>query len=107
MKVKILIFITFLILSFKLPINAYAQGVDLGIYPPIFDVQTTSPTDVNVPFFIENFTDSPVDLTLTLKPFTASTAENGQIEFLNDTGYFRDPNILDKVKILDNGNEIN
>lgn len=85
---------------------AHAQGVDIGIYPPVFQVQVTPPADVKVPFFIQNFSDQSVDLKLSLKPFTASGEENGQITFLEIPDY-PDPFILNRIAVLDNETPIN
>ncbi len=110
LKFKIIkAFLTLILISIFYILNAnaaHAQTVDLGIYPPIFQAQTTAPSDINVPFYIENFADSPVSISVSLKPFTASSMENGQIEFLDNTNSLPDPLILEKVKILDNNNPI-
>ena len=85
---------------------ANAQSVDLGIYPPVFEVQTTPPADVKVPFFIQNFQDQSVDLSISIKAFNASGSENGQIVFLNDTSSLPDPFLSSRIKISDNGSQI-
>jgi hypothetical protein len=87
--------------------HANAQSVDLGIYPPVFQIQTTPPSSIKVPFSIQNFTDSSVDLTISLKPFTAATSENGDISFLNDLSSYPDPSLLGRIQVLDNGDSIN
>jgi hypothetical protein len=89
-------------ISFFLVTPAHAQSVDLGIYPPVFQIQTTSPSNINVPFSIQNFADSSVDLTISLKPFTAATSENGNISFLNDLSSYPDPSLLQRIQVLDN-----
>lgn len=85
--------------------TARAQSIDLGIYPPVFQVDVTPPADIKVPFFLTNFTDVSVDLNLSLKPFEASNDENGQINFL-DTIDFADPFIFQKVIVLEDGSPI-
>jgi hypothetical protein len=85
---------------------ALAQSVDLGIYPPVFQVSSTTPSNIEVPFFVQNFQDQSVDLSVSLKPITASDNENGQVNLSDDLGSFPDPTIFDKVKILDGQNEI-
>lgn len=108
LKLKIILFILIsLILNLKSPTVAKAQSVDLGVYPPIFEIQTTPPSDVKVPFFIENFQDQTVDLKLFLKPFTAdSSSENGQVSFIDDTSSYPDPYLLQRVSVLDNDTPI-
>ncbi|MEK7160305.1 MAG: hypothetical protein AAB702_02390 [Patescibacteria group bacterium] len=101
----ILIIFIFLILNLKSPTVASAQSIDLGIYPPVFQVDVTPPADIKVPFFLNNYTDESVDLTFSLKPFEASNDENGQISFL-ETVDFADPFIFQKVLVLQNGSPI-
>jgi hypothetical protein len=81
-----------------------AQSVDLGIYPPVFQIQTTPPSNVTTPFSIQNFADSSVDLTISLKPFTAAPEENGTVSFLNDLSSYPDPSLLGRIYVFD-GNE--
>lgn len=102
----ILIVLISLILNLKSPTVANAQSIDIGIYPPVFQVQVTPPAEVKVPFFIQNFSDQSVDLNISLKPFTASTDENGQLTFL-ETPDFPDPFILNRIFVLDNQTPIN
>ena len=83
---------------------AHAQTVDLGIYPPVFQVQTTSPADVKAPFFIENFSDSSINLVISLKPFTAAPMENGTISFSADLSSFPDPSLLQRIRVEDDNN---
>lgn len=101
LKTFILLFFTFYVLHFMFSPPAGAQGVDIGIYPPVFQVQVTTPANVKVPFFIQNFSDQSVDLNISLKAFTASGDENGEITFLENPDY-PDPFILNRVFILDN-----
>jgi hypothetical protein len=61
---------------------------------------------VKIPFSIQNFTDSSVPLTISLKPFTADPAENGNITFL-DAANFPDPFLPQRIQVLDNNNSIN
>jgi len=78
-----------------------AQAVDLGIYPPVFQIQTTPPANVKVPFFIQNFQDQSVDLNLIIKAFTSSDNENGQIVFVNDMSSYPDPYLANRINVLD------
>jgi len=85
--------------------KAFAQSVDLGIYPPVFQIQASAPSDVKIPFSIQNFTDSSIPLTISLKPFTADPAENGNIIFL-DTANSPDPFLPQRIQVLDGDNSI-
>jgi hypothetical protein len=84
---------------------AHAQSVDLGIYPPVFQIQANPPSDVKIPFFIQNFTNSSVPLTISLKPFTADPAENGNITFL-DVPDYADPYLPERIQVLDADNSV-
>ena len=97
---KLILF--FLFLTLALPFKANAQNVDIGIIPPIFEAQITPPADTKVPFQVQNFTQESVDLTISLKAFIPSKAENGQVEF-SDNPQFEDPFITQRIKVLDNG----
>ena len=81
---------------------AHAQSVDLGIYPPVFQIQTVPPSNIKIPFSIQNFADSSVDLIVSLKPFTAAPSENGTISFLNNINSYPDPSLLERIQVLDN-----
>jgi hypothetical protein len=85
--------------------SAHAQSVDLGIYPPVFQIQATTPSDVKIPFFIQNFTNSSIPLTLSLQPFTANQTENGDITYL-DTANYADPFLPERIQVLDGDNAI-
>lgn len=104
--ISLIILIIFPLLNTRYQIfntsSANAQAIDLGIYPPVFQVDVTPPADIKIPFFLNNYTDQSVELILSLKPFEASTDENGQISFL-DTPDFADPFIFQKVLVLENG----
>ncbi len=97
----LIVFLTFSFLFLTLaPTGVGAQGVSLGIFPPILQIQATPPTDVKSKILIENSGDNPVDLTIGLKPFTASDKENGEVSYLSDYS-LADPFIFDKMQILD------
>jgi len=108
LKLKIIFAIVFsLIFNLKSTLPANAQSVDLGIYPPVFQIQTTPPSGIKVPFSIQNFSDTnAVDLTIYLKPFTAGPDENGTVSFLNDLSSYPDPSLLQRIQVYDNGNAI-
>lgn len=85
---------------------ASAQSVDLGIYPPVFQMQSTAPSTIEVPFFVQNFQDQSVDLLISEKPIIASDNENGEVNLSDNLREFPDPTLFEKVKILDSGLEI-
>lgn len=96
----------FYVLCFMFAPPAHAQSVDLGIYPPLFQIQTSPPANIKVPFSIQNFANAGIDLTISLKPFTAAPEENGTISFLNDLNAYPDPSLLQRIQIFDNDNSI-
>ena len=83
-----------------------AQSVDLGIYPPVFQIQTTPPSSVKIPFSIQNFADTSVDLIISLKPFTASSTENGEVSFLDDLSSYPDPSLLGRIQVFEGDTSI-
>ena len=104
-KKNYLLYFIFYILSFIFVPPAGAQGIDLGIYPPVFQVDVTPPADIKVPFFLHNYANESVSLTFSLKPFEASNDENGQISFLESPD-FADPFIFQKVQVLEGNSPI-
>ncbi len=102
----ILLILISLILSLKSPTVANAQSVDLGIYPPIFQIQTVVPNDIKLPFFIENFQDASVPLSISLRPFMADPDGNGNIILQNDTSSFPDPFLPQRIQVSDGKNSI-
>jgi len=85
--------------------SAQAQSVDIGIYPPVFQIQATTPSDVKIPFSVENFTNSSVPLTIALQPFSADQTEDGNITYLQAVDY-PDPNLPERIQVWDGDNSI-
>lgn len=99
---KSVIFIISFLLLLVTPANA--QGLSLGLYPPILEINATPPANVETPLEIENLDNEEVDLNIIFKPFTASDLENGEIRYLGE-GELRagDPLIFQRIRILDQG----
>ncbi|MDO8620892.1 MAG: DUF916 domain-containing protein [Candidatus Levybacteria bacterium] len=94
----------FLIFNFD---KAAAAGLSIGIYPPLIQIETLPPANVNSKITIQNLGDNPVDLEITLKPFIASKDQNGQVEYIpQDQSFGEDPLILQRVQIIDEGKTI-
>lgn len=104
-KIIIISILMFFAAYFPLINIASAQSVDLGIYPPVFEIQTTPPSSIKVPFFVQNFSDAPVKLYISLAPFSPGTNENGQIQFEDNTA-LADPLMPSRILVQDNGNSI-
>ena len=100
MKFKLIVFFLFSLLSLIFVPRTNAQGVSLGIFPPIIQIQATSPTDVKTKIMIQNQGETSVDLRIGLKPFVASDKENGEVSYLSNYD-LADPFIFDKMQILD------
>jgi hypothetical protein len=106
LKLKIFFFILYsLFFILYSGTKAYAEGISLGVFPPIIQIQASPPTDVRSKILIQNTGDSPVDLKIGIKPFTASTKEDGQVEYLSDFNY-ANPFIFERMQILDGDTSI-
>jgi len=91
----------FLFSIFYFP-KIYASSINLGIFPPIIQIDATPPANVSSPIEIQNKSDDPVQLKIIFKAFKASSSENGTPEFLKDgVSFGDDPFFFQKVKILD------
>lgn len=100
MKFKLILSLLFFLLSLVFVPGVQAQGVSLGVFPPIIQIQATPPTDVRTKIQIENLGQDSVDLKIGLKPFSASDKENGLVTYINDYA-LADPFIFDKMQMLD------
>ena len=90
------------------PTKVSAAGVSLGIFPPILQIQATPPTDIKSKIMIENLGSDPINLGLGIKPFTASSEENGQVTYPADySSLLADPFIFQKMQLLDGNNSVN
>jgi hypothetical protein len=86
---------------------ASADGVSLGIYPPILQIEALPPAKTEAPLSIINLNDQEVTLKITLKPFTASENENGEVQYLSEQDFFKDdPLLFQRIKILEDGEAI-
>lgn len=97
---KIVLFSIIFLLFVSNSSKAFAQAVDIGVYPPIIEVNLTPPANIKIPFTVFNYTEESVDLKLNIKPFGASEEENGQIVFTDFTN-LPDPFINDKIIVYD------
>src|ERR1035437_41874 len=104
-KISLVSLFTFYVLGFRFAQPAQAQSVDLGIYPPVFQIQSNPSSDIKIPFSIQNFTNSDVPLAISLRPFTADSSENGNISFTDTTNY-PDPYLPQRIQVLDGDNSI-
>ncbi|OGH02184.1 MAG: hypothetical protein A2798_03590 [Candidatus Levybacteria bacterium RIFCSPHIGHO2_01_FULL_37_17] len=104
LKFKIFVFLLLSTFYFQLSTrNAFAQSVSLGIFPPVMEIDATSPAEVKSKFSLENPTEQSLDIIIQLKAFKASTSNNGQIEILDTFESFPDPLLINRIKIKDKG----
>ncbi len=90
------------------PTKAGAAGVSLGIFPPILQIQANPPTDIKSKIMIENSGSEPMNLDIGIKPFTASSKENGQVTYPADySSLLADPFIFQKMQLLNGNTPIN
>lgn len=90
--------------------KAQAQELSLGIFPPIIQIEATAPTSIKTKIAISNDSDTPVYLSIQVRPFKESDDNNGHVQFMDEKDGFpgNDPLIYQKMEILDNtGQSIN
>ncbi len=99
----ILFFILLYPLSLILyPCQAHAEGISLGIYPPIIQIQAKAPADIQSPMTLTNESDTPVDVQIGVRPFTQNTNNNGQPQYLAPGQRVGDdPLIFQKMSLFD------
>lgn len=108
MKFKYLILSVVLFSVFYFPKSALAEGLSLGIYPPLIEIQTIPPSSPETPITIENFDGLPVDLSIELKPIRLSSLNNGIVELINEKNEDSlNKAIQSKIQVLDEGKKIN
>ncbi len=108
LKLIFVFFFTFYVLGFIFTPIAHAQGVSLGIFPPILEIQATTPTDIKSKILIENLSNDPVNLSIGIKPFQAADSEDGQVYYPSDySSLLADPFIFNKMQLLDGNNSVN
>lgn len=100
--------ILFLIIPFLLFTKGVrAQGISLGIYPPIIEVQTTPPSSPSTKISIQNFEDNEVTLNIELIPIEMSSDATGDILFNPQLlkggfyGYYKG-----RIQLLEDGKKI-
>lgn len=105
-KIFIFILATLYLLLYT-PI-ARAQGISLGINPPLLTIDANPPARIESPITIYNKSDNTISLTLQIKAFTAAQSADGQIRLLNQNqeSSLPNPKLLSQVVIVDNGRAI-
>ena len=83
------------------PKKVSADGLSLGVYPPLVQIEANPGVLVKTPIIIQNLGDNTVNLQISLKPFTTSSKENGEIEYPTDSISKELEAIFKKIQILD------
>lgn len=79
-----------------------AADISLGVYPPLIQIDAKAPTDIQSPITIANESDTTVNVKILVRPFTASSSDNGDLYYLNEKAKFGpDPDIFQKMAIFD------
>lgn len=87
--------------------EASASDFALGVYPPILQIQATVPVIISKDITVVNASRDAEDVSVVLRPFTASSSNNGQVLYLpSGTKMSPDKDIFKKVQILDGDNPI-
>ena len=107
--ISLLIILTSLFLiPYSTPVSA--QGIDLSVSPPIFQIELLPPANAKAEqqLTVENTGSEPLVLDLVFRAFESSTAENGTLSLLDSTKPIPGPNprILERITILENGEPI-
>ena len=89
------------------PKKSFGEGLSLGIFPPIIQIQAIPPANIKSTITLINNSDTPANLNILIKPFTAAKSEDGKISYLpTDKPFGDDPLILNKVQILQNNRPV-
>jgi len=81
LKLKILASVIACILASIHVSPASAEGISLGISPPLIKIKAKSPSLISTPIIIQNLSSSSVTLEMSLEPFKPKNSENGTLEY--------------------------
>lgn len=102
--------ITFILLSaYYLPLTTartFAEGLSLGIEPPIIQIDAVTPASIKTPITIENNGDTPTRLKIQLKAFTASEKQNGMVHYLDGSDVGANPALFNNIQFADNNHNV-
>lgn len=100
MKKLFIILISLLAITWLNQDKANAQQINVGIYPPILQIDANPPASVNSEIAIENKSDQTATYTIYLVPFTSSSDNNGTPTYDESLKPVY-KSIFDKIQILD------
>lgn len=106
-KISLILIISFF--SILYPVKIYSSEFSVGIYPPKIEIQSAPGYNIETPINIQNFTDHEITFQILVKPFTASSNENGEISYSKPSKelFGANPDFLKNVQILDSKDIIN
>ncbi|EKD86221.1 MAG: hypothetical protein ACD_37C00406G0002, partial [uncultured bacterium] len=81
------------------------EGVSVGIYPPIIQIDASPPAIVNTQISIQNESDQTINYGIFLMPFKAANTKNGEPEFDKTLlesykEFFKGVQVSDKNKVI-------
>ncbi|MEK7572081.1 MAG: hypothetical protein AAB553_07455 [Patescibacteria group bacterium] len=82
MKPIFCLIIVLLFLSFAK--SASAEGNALVLSPSVIEINSQSPSEIYTPFSLENKSSSPIELTISYRPFKAADSEDGKVSLLDE-----------------------
>jgi hypothetical protein len=97
--------LSFALFALSFAPSANAESIDLGVFPPIIQIDAKSPADVENPISIENFSNSSLTLDIVFRPF--KPLENGDIEYLDQEEAVEFEPLFSKVSVYDQDQKIN
>ncbi len=106
---KKLILSIFIITIFYFLFNdqAHAETFDIGVYPPIIQINAIPPISVRTPFAVQNFSDQTQNLSIQIHPFLPSNSNNGSINILWNQEISGPDNDIDrKIELIDDQNKV-
>ncbi|MBI4091724.1 MAG: hypothetical protein HY427_00760 [Candidatus Levybacteria bacterium] len=82
--------------------SAQGDAFSLGIYPPVIEINTEPPANIEAKIHLQNLSDLPQNLKIILKSFRPSERGDGSLRYISkDTIEGPDPLILQKIKVYD------
>jgi len=81
------------------PEKAKAQGISLGISPPIIQIETVAPAKIDTPITIENTGEDPLTLSIILKAFTQGDGKNGTVRYYTNKDPLAKPALFQYITV--------
>lgn len=100
------LFLTIVILTIILfPKEISAQGLDLSVAPPVFEIELKPPAQakINETITLTNHSSEALELTLKIRQFEPTSQQDGTLTYLPENAPIKgeNPEILSRITILD------